>query len=210
MDDSIRFPFQTGEAIYHVGPLKVYCRPPTLISGVVVKVAAVRVSVRYGDGRQRAVDPERLVYRGFCGICQVPAVDRDGLLYCPRCCRPATPEPPPDTLIVRWYPQGYDRMARIARECIIACCSWSHALQRVEVHDQDALIAMLRQTGLYASWQRGDPMWKRIAFALQRCALPGDATGFLAAYREQADRIYEPLRRLHSRRRARARTGCQN
>ncbi|MDQ2999388.1 MAG: hypothetical protein M3R61_20330, partial [Chloroflexota bacterium] len=88
-------------------------------------------------------------YVGYCERCEMPAVHDGAQLVCPTCRDVATPVPPPDDLVVRWYPidQWVYPMAMhraILRPDWSATEAWNDALETVDAHYQ----AMLTRLGL--------------------------------------------------------------
>jgi hypothetical protein len=63
------------------------------------------------------VSASSLVYRGYCAACEVPAiVGSQGALICPRCQQLVVMMPPPDQLVLRWFPlDGWTRSLRQRR-----------------------------------------------------------------------------------------------
>lgn len=109
-------PFQPGQAVAYLNgdgsaPLK---RPRTLIYGVVIRANPNTgwVTMQEPSGTLRRAQTWRFGYRGFCGVCQAPAVMGARGLTCPKCHSPA-PLPPPDAWLNKAFGPQHSIYARI-------------------------------------------------------------------------------------------------
>lgn len=184
------WPFQAGQAVYYVPSHQAFRSRPQTSPAVVLGLKGNRVNILREDGARRTVNAEFLLYRGICAACQVPAIERAGLLACPACDQPAS-ELPSDAQLVCWYPASYNTQARAARHSLTTGCTWGQAFEWRLHHDCDAFQAMLKQTGIYDSWSSIDDtdraVWREIWSAyinntMTRYALLGDAEGFVATF----------------------------
>ena len=95
--------FQEGEAVYYTGRQS-WGKPFAPVPAVIVRAPR---RIRYLDtGKEATPHHDSLVYRGYCAACAVPAHTNGRALYCPLCGADAVDCPPPDALIVRWFPLG--------------------------------------------------------------------------------------------------------
>ena len=105
---------------------------------------------------------------------------------------PATAVPPPEELILRWYPIDTAYHAIAVRACALTGCSWSEGLSVWRDQHQRALGAMLTKHRLnYGRAMREDP-WNDYDFAdtIQWYAELGDDDSFLAFYTANGGKDY--------------------
>lgn len=152
-----RWPFQAGEAVYYLPNDHSRVRPMPLIPAIVLACHQMRGSPRASatirrDDKERpsSVNANGLVYRGYCEACEVPAiVGASGVLICPRCLENAAPLPPPDRLVVRWFPLGcwlHPMMAR--RQVEHPTWTWSAVRDVATMPHEEAYEDMLLRMGL--------------------------------------------------------------
>jgi hypothetical protein len=181
--------FKAGEAVLYLGT---QCQRQPLVPIRAVIIRDHSTWIRWPDGHISSVDRSRLVYRGHCDVCAVPAVlDRDQLV-CPLCGHSAIDCPPPDDLVVRHFPLGiaYSQMAA-HRATVHPDWTWRQAYD-----DASAVIAAMDATAdAYAgrlglpvlkwnvrNWEAEFPINVRMRFS----AYIGDEAAYRAAYHELA------------------------
>src|SRR4051812_28792237 len=107
-----RFPFKPGEAVWYepsghsmTKPYLAQLIPATIINcDNVGSHSSARIQ-REDKPRITKVAAAGLMYRGFCASCQVPAITGPGGgLACPNCDAPPVNMPPPDVLMIQWFP----------------------------------------------------------------------------------------------------------
>ena len=104
-------PAPAGEAVFFLPNNSAWGKPAPFIPATVTDPRDILIKA-YAKARIQRDDKPRpmrvhcssLAYRGFCGDCLVPAVVEQGELLCPQCGRAAIAEPPPDALVLRWFP----------------------------------------------------------------------------------------------------------
>lgn len=201
-----RWPFLAGEAVYYV-QYTTGTRPITATPAIVLACQTLRnlplgcskASVQRADkSRTSSVRANSLVYRGYCGACEVPAiVGPADTLICPRCQDLAVPLPPPDDLVVRFFPLSEYTWSRAMRfQAQHPTWPWQQARAAANDVFDTAYEGMLARLGLRRLYHSGDydrPIGdqrgdQRLLNILDAAALLGDAALFLSAHQELSER----------------------
>lgn len=192
-----RHTFRTGEAVFYIPSSQRLKQPLAPIPVVMVNDGW---RIRMPDGRVTSVHPGGLAHRGYCEACAAPAVvDSSDALICPQCGAPATEAPPPDQLVIRWFPlrQAYTPMA-VYRALTHPDWTWKQA-----VIDAHATIDAFDRGAVAAQQRLGLPVLPRRVgtayegdyapyYAMEFYAFLGDDAAFLAAYEQLAAEQAKP------------------
>jgi hypothetical protein len=190
------WPFRPGHAVWYE-PSGHSMTKPYLSELIQATIIDSELDIAHARTRIQRIDKPRatrvasagLMFRGFCANCQVPAMaGQGGRLECPNC---DAPPPPPDVLIVQWFPLDNWRVPMAIRRAA-EHPDWSYWATR---HDADNLIqtaykGMLEQLKLpqLPSVSTSDiERWMHSARAIERLkfyAMLGHTDGFHAAYQE--------------------------
>lgn len=215
-----RWPFQGGEAIYYLPSNQSNIRPTVYIPAIVLSCQNFKGLLRCGKAsiqrsdkpRPSSVSPSSLVYRGYCAACEVPAIEgTGGALICPRCQEKAIALPPPDELVVRWYPLDQYREPRVMRFQIQhPTWSWNAAREAADAVFDTAYEGMLERLGLRRLYNSSDysldaiadyHINSRLLNILSAAALLGDDALFLSTHQELSARQAETSRSRYLARR---------
>jgi hypothetical protein len=186
--------YQPGEAVFYIPSAMRRKEPFAGIPAVVLRATTYNARIVKITGQKSVISPRALVYRGYCAACERPAHDRNGDLICPQCGELAIPVPPPDHLVIRWYPLGTISQPMMVHRAIInPTLTWSQAWEagcRAARAISDTVPAAMQRLGLpvissnyngdFYQWRRETPIYSRMTFY----AAVGDDAAFLAAYRE--------------------------
>lgn len=183
--------FRAGEAVLCLG--KQHQRQPLVpIRAVIIRDNSTWI--HWPDGHISCVSHERLAYRGYCATCAVPAVLSNDQLVCPRCHYPAIDCPPPDELVVRWFPCGLVKSSMAAhRAAVNPAWTWQQAQREAVAASgiiDDLCYSFAEQLGLPALKQ-SSRLYNAECYLLHRMS-------FYAFFRdEEAYRaVYEELVRI--------------
>jgi hypothetical protein len=204
-----KYPFQPGEAVYYVARTSP-CYPCVGIPAVVVRVSGAheghplvreigrRVSIQYEDGHVSTVTARRLIYRGYCAACELPAHAGAGGLVCPVCGASLAAEPPPDHLVARWDPEMSLHLMAVC-ESVRTGHALREARRRVDMRCAAAYRHMAQRLGLpdYRRWEW--PFTSPDIFSrFELLALLGDMAGARAVVDEQIVQAGRTLRLLRA------------
>lgn len=203
-----RWPFLAGQAVWHLPSGHSWNYPMPLIPAIVLSCHTLRGCplgsskasiVRADKLRPSNVSASRLVYRGFCQACEVPAIEgTHSTLICPACGQLAVALPPPDQLIVRWFPLNEWLESRVMRRQIEhPTWSWRAAREAADTPYEEAYEGMLRRLKLPRLYNSVDfssdtyeerRLTDRQLGTLQAAALLGDDALFLSTHQELSAR----------------------
>lgn len=180
--------FKAGQAVFYLGQQ----RQKALFTPIPAIIAKDDSSwIQWPDGHVSSVGYSTLVYRGYCPHCPVPAVlDVDQQLVCPQCGTAAIDCPPPDDLIIRWFPMGMVWVHMTAqRAAAHPTWTWKQARQdaraALTVIDQRT-YSLAEQLGLpRPKWSMADDQYPMIV-RMRFYAFLGDTAAYLEAYHELA------------------------
>jgi hypothetical protein len=189
------WPFQVGEAVYYVNGMR-ETLPPAPVPAVIVRVCErwrtyhwASVSILRSDKvRPSKVHCATLVYRGYCPRCEVPAHADGSRLFCPTCGADVRELPPPDDLVIRWFPfDDYSRSMAMHRAALDPSLTWSQAKAASDETLAATYAAALARLGITEPETRSTSDFDgtydihRIN-EMRYCALVGNDAGLLAAH----------------------------
>jgi hypothetical protein len=175
------FPFVEGEAAYLLPTWRKARQPTPLIPVRITETNQYMTVVERENGRRSGVCTSSLSYRGYCATCPSPVVVADGRLVCPHCGTAAIDQPPPDALVVRWFPTGRWGTSMIMHRAVLyPDWSWRMAADDVEATVESAYQGMLTRLRLERDIPNGS-VWGLMLFY----AMIGDAQAFLNTYWHQ-------------------------
>ncbi len=183
------WPFEPDTAVYCVQYDK-QSEPPLRIPAVVLWVRGTRASVQRADKtRITSTRLRRLALRGYCAVCPAPAMIIAGQLVCSKCQAPAVDAPPPDDLVLRWFPLAEYHSGLLMRRSF-EHPGWSYtAVSHAAVDTmQHAYAEMLERLGLPWLYVSGNGQTAREEYRLFELmhlyAAMNDDRAFLATYRD--------------------------